>query len=66
MEGELGDYRPLAALGTAIKEFSPDQVVIATQPEERSSWLRHGIVADARERYDVPVQHVVVHTPVAS
>jgi GABA permease len=65
VEGELGDYRPLAALDTAIKKFSPDHVVIATQPEERSSWLRHGIVADARERYDVPVQHVVVHTPVA-
>ena len=36
--------------------------MIATQPEDRSSWLRHGIVADARERYDVPIQHVVVHT----
>jgi hypothetical protein len=39
--------------------------MIATQPEERSTWLRHGIVADAREKFDVPVQHVVVHTPVA-
>jgi GABA permease len=65
VEGRLGDYRPLVALGDAIKELDADHVVIATQPEERSSWLRHGIVADARERFDVPVQHVVVHTPVA-
>ena len=66
VDGELGDYRPLVALDSAMKEFEPDHVVIATQPEDRSSWLRHGIVADARERYDVPVQHVVVHTPVPS
>ena len=65
VEGELGDYRPLVALDKAMREFGPDHVVIATQPEERSTWLRHGVVADARERYDVPVQHVVVHAPVA-
>ncbi|MET0838300.1 MAG: hypothetical protein ABWY19_05920, partial [Marmoricola sp.] len=65
VKGELGDYRPLVALDHAIRDFEPDHVVIATQPEERSSWLRHGILADARERFDVPIQHVVVHAPVA-
>ena len=65
VEGELGDYRPLVALDRAMSSFAPDHVVIATQPEDRSSWLRHGVLADARERYDVPVQHVVVHEPVA-
>ena len=65
VEGELGDYRPLVALDRAMRTFEPDHVVIATQPEDRSSWLRHGILADARERYDVPIQHVVVHAPVA-
>ena len=63
VEGELGDYRPLVALDKAMREFEPDHVVISTQPEERSSWLRHGVVAEARERYDVPVQHVVVRAP---
>jgi len=66
VEGELGDYRPLVALDKAMREFGPDHVVIATQPEERSTWLRHGVVADARERYDVPVQHVVVHATVGT
>ncbi len=65
VDGELGDYRPSVALDKAMREFDPDHVVIATQPEERSTWLRHGVVADARERYDVPIQHVVVHAPVA-
>jgi hypothetical protein len=52
------------ALDKAMREFDPDHVVIATQPEERSTWLRHGVVADARERWDVPIQHVVVHATV--
>jgi GABA permease len=64
VDGELGDYRPLVALDKAMQDFRPDHVVIATQPEERSTWLRHGVVADAREKYDVSVQHVVVHAPV--
>jgi len=62
--GELGDYRPMVALDKAMREVDPDHLVIATQPEERSTWLRHGVVADARERYDVSIQHVVVHAPV--
>jgi GABA permease len=59
VSGELGDYRPLVALDNAMREFHPDHVVISTHPEDRSTWLRHGVVAEARERYDVPVQHVV-------
>ena len=59
VDGELGDYRPLIALDKAMREFRPDHVVISTHPEDRSTWLRHGVVADAREKYDVPVDHVV-------
>jgi len=58
-DNELGDYRPLVALDKAMGEFRADHLVISTHPEDRSTWLRHGVVADARERYDVPVQHVV-------
>jgi GABA permease len=62
VDGELGDYRPLVALDKAMREFEPDLVVISTHPEERSTWLRHGVVAEARKRYDVPVQHVVAES----
>ena len=51
---------PAGRAGQGDARVRPDHVVISTQPEERSTWLRHGVVADARERYDVPVQHVVV------
>jgi GABA permease len=60
VDGRLGDYRPLVALDAGVRDFEPDRIVISTQPEDRSSWLRHGVVAEARRRHDVPVQHVVV------
>ncbi|MCV7233529.1 amino acid permease [Mycobacterium branderi] len=55
-EGELGDYRPLRALAHAVRNFRPDQLVIA---EGRSSWLRLGLVDKARSTYPIPVTHVV-------
>ncbi len=64
VRGEVGDYRPLVALEQAVRAFEPDHLVISTQPEEHSSWLRHGVVAVARERFDLPVTHVVVREAV--
>ena len=63
-DGALGDYRPLRALANAVKEFNPDQIVIATLPAEYSVWHRFDVVDRARAEYDVPVTHVVA-TPVA-
>ena len=59
-EGELGDYRPLRALASAVQHFDPDRLVICTLPEDRSAWLRYDVVERARETYDLPVTHVVV------
>jgi GABA permease len=59
--GELGEYRPLRALATAVQEFGPDQLVICTHPQDRSAWLRYDVVDRARETYpNLPVTHVVV------
>jgi GABA permease len=61
VRGELGDYRPMVALDEAVREFRPDHMVISTHPEERSTWLRHGVVDEARKRYDgIDIEHVVV------
>ena len=47
--------------------FRPDQLVISTHPEEHSTWLRHGVVHQARHVHSLPVTHVVsyVGRPVA-
>jgi len=58
--GEIGDADPLQAIEDAIRTFVPDELVISTHPEGRSNWLERGVVAAARERFDLPVRHVVV------
>jgi hypothetical protein len=58
--GEIGDGDPLQALDDALRVFAPDQVVIATHPPTRSHWLERRIVRRARERYPLPITHVVV------
>jgi GABA permease len=62
-QGELGDYRPLRALADAVKEFSPDQIVISTLPPEASVWLRDNVVDRARAQYSMPVTHVISKRP---
>jgi len=58
--GEIGDGDPLQALEDALRTFPADEVVISTHPPGSSNWLERGVVTAARERFDVPVSHVVV------
>jgi hypothetical protein len=58
--GHLGDQDPLQALDDALRVYDPDEVVISTHPPQRSTWLERQIVRRARERYPVPITHVVV------
>jgi hypothetical protein len=58
--GEVGDSDPLQAIEDALRTFGPDEIVISTHPEGRSNWLERGVVTGARERFDVPITHVVV------
>jgi len=58
--GEVGDGDPLQAIEDAIRTFAPDELIISTHPPERSHWLERGVVAGARERFALPVTHVVV------
>lgn len=58
--GEVGDGDPLQAIEDALRTFGADEIVISTHPEGRSSWLERNVVGAARERFDVPITHVVV------
>ena len=58
--GEIGDVEPLQAIEDALRTFGPDEIIISTHPEGRSHWLESGVVTGARERFAVPVTHVVV------
>jgi hypothetical protein len=58
--GEVGDSDPVQAIEDALRTFGPDEVIISTHPEGRSNWLERGVVTGARERFAVPITHVVV------
>jgi hypothetical protein len=58
--GEVGDGDPLQAIEDALRTFGPDEIIISTHPEGRSNWLERGVVTGARERFAVPITHVVV------
>jgi hypothetical protein len=59
-KGEVGDAEPLQAMEDSLRLFGPDEIIISTHPEGRSHWLERGIVDAARERFAVPITHVVV------
>ena len=58
--GEVGDAEPLQAIEDALRTFGADEIIISTHPEGRSQWLERGVVTAARERFAVPITHVVV------
>lgn len=58
--GDVGDVDPLVAVEDAVRTFRPTEIVVSTHPEGRSNWLERGVVSALRDRYDIPVTHVVV------
>jgi GABA permease len=61
--GEVGDYLPVNAIRDALMDFEADLIVISTHPEERSRWLRKGVVDMARKKFSQPIIHIVSHVP---
>jgi hypothetical protein len=58
--GEIGDGDPIQAIEDAVRTFRPDELIVSTHPQGRSHWLERGVVEKARERFEVPLTHVVV------
>ena len=58
--GHIGDPDPVQAIEDGLRTFGPDEIIVSTHPEGQSHWLEHGVVEQARDRFAVPVTHVVV------
>jgi hypothetical protein len=58
--GEVGDADPIQAIEDALRTFGADEIVLSTHPPGRSNWLEKEVIARARERFDLPLTHVVV------
>jgi GABA permease len=61
--GEIGDGDPIQAIEDALRTFRPDELIVSTHPLGTSHWLERGVVERARERFALPVTHVVVDRP---
>jgi hypothetical protein len=57
--GEVGDPDPYSATMDAVREYSPDAIIISTYPEARSGWLRRDLPERMRHATGLPVEHVV-------
>jgi hypothetical protein len=58
--GGIGESDPVQAVEDALRIFAADEVIISTHPPGRSNWLERDVVRRARERFPIPVTHVVV------
>ena len=58
--GQVGDSEPLQAMEDALRTFGANEIIISTHPPGRSHWLEQHLVEQARERFAVPITHVVV------
>lgn len=57
--GEIGDARPMLAIGDALIGGRFDGIVLSTLPAGMSRWLRQDLPARVRRRFGVPVSHVI-------
>jgi hypothetical protein len=59
-EGDIGEDDPVQAMEDALRLFPADEAIISTHPYGRSNWLERDVVERARERFTLPITHVVV------
>ncbi len=65
VHGAVGDSDPLQAIDDAIRTFDPDAIVIVTHAVGKQNWLERDVVAQARDRYPLPITHLVVEPDTA-
>ena len=58
-ETEVSDTNPLKAIEDALREFPADEVIVVTRPEDEARWLEEGAADEARERFRLPVTHLL-------
>jgi hypothetical protein len=57
--GEVGDPDPYTAAMDAVREYSPDEIIVSTKPATVSGWLRRDLVDRLADASRLPVEHVV-------
>lgn len=60
VEARVGDSDPVKAIEDASREFSADEVLVVTRPDDDASWLEEGSGERAQTRFRLPVSLVTV------
>jgi hypothetical protein len=53
--GTVGSDDPMEAFGDALRNFSPDHIVVALRGVDQAGWQERGLVESLLERFSVPV-----------
>ena len=53
--GRVGADDPLLAFEDAIREFSPDHLLVALRGRDRAGWQERGLLDAMLERFDIPI-----------
>jgi hypothetical protein len=61
-DGRVGDADPLQAIADALVEFQPEEIVIATQPDQRSNWATRDLFGHVRRRFAQSVVQIVTES----
>jgi len=59
-DGQTGEIDPVQAVEDAVRTFQPDELIVSTHPPGRSIWLEQNLPERLRERFALPLTHVVV------
>jgi hypothetical protein len=60
--GDTGESDPVLAIQDALQTFAADEIVLFTHPRGERNWLEEGVVDEVRERFGLPVAHLVVES----
>jgi hypothetical protein len=58
--GDTGESEPAVAIQDALATFAADRIVIFSHPEGDRDYREDDGLADAQERFGVPVTHAVI------
>jgi hypothetical protein len=58
--GDTGESDPVLAIQDTLTTFAADQIVLFTHPGGDRNWLEEGVVDEIKQRFDLPVAHLVV------
>ena len=60
--GEISEADPLEAIEDTFATFAPDEVIVSTRSERAASGLEPRLAGLVRERFAVPVRHLVLES----